>query len=316
MLRIEALLRRRKLLLALLALGLVALVLVAPFARTYARKWRTGTKEVSIGKATLSYRDSGSGSPAIVIISGMACHKDSYYPLHKSLEGVTRVLSYDRPGLGDSTPTNEPRTLEYIDADLVAFLRARRVPAPYVLIGHSLGGHIIRYFENKHPADVAGLVFIDHPHEDWFRYIRRTWSADEAEKYFEFWTAANPAYAGVGKEELLAYDANGDAVRGMKIGADVPVLMFTGSNDGHYRSQSPGREEDRKAWGDMQASLLEGVHDAKHIVDWECGHMLHKDKPEMVTSEIKALIGRIRTKQSAGRRASLSDQISPKTAAP
>src|SRR5690606_39029951 len=133
-----------------------------PYARPLVRKWRTGTKEVSIGKATLSYRDSGSGGPAVVIISGMACHKDSYYALHKSLAKTTRVVSYDRPGLGDSTPTNEPRTLEYIDADLVAFLDARQVPPPYVLIGHSLGGHIIRYFADKHTAEVAGLVFIDH----------------------------------------------------------------------------------------------------------------------------------------------------------
>jgi pimeloyl-ACP methyl ester carboxylesterase len=289
--------RRKRLVLWLAALGFVALLAAVPVARPLVRKWRTGVREVSIGKARLSYRDSGTGSPAIVIISGMACHKDSYYPLHKSLADKTRVLSYDRPGLGDSTPTDEPRTLEYIDQDMTAFLKARNVPPPYVLIGHSLGGHIERYYAEKHPDDVAGLVFVDHPHEDWFRYIRSTWTPEESQKYFRFWMADNPGYEGTGTEELLAYEANCDLVRGMKIRPDMPVLMFTGSNDGHYRDSPPGRDADRKAWTDMQASLLEGVADAKHIVDWECGHMLHKDKPEMVESEIEAFIDRIRAKR-------------------
>jgi pimeloyl-ACP methyl ester carboxylesterase len=290
---------RKRLLLVLAAALLVALVALAPIVRPQLRKWRTGVKEVSIGKATLSYRDIGTGSPAIVIVSGMACHKDSYYPLQKSLADKTRVVAYDRPGLGDSTPTDEPRTLEYIDQDMTAFLKAQKVDPPYVLIGHSLGGHIERYYAEKHPNEVAGLVFIDHPHEDWFRYIRATWTPDEAREYFEFWTAENPGYEGTGKEELLAYEANCDLVRGMKIRPDMPVLMFTGSNDGHYRDNPPGRDVDRKAWGDMQASLLEGVTDAKHIVDWECGHMLHKDKPEMVEREIEAFIDRVRAKKRA-----------------
>jgi pimeloyl-ACP methyl ester carboxylesterase len=46
-------------------------------------------------------------------------------------------------------------------------LRVAGVPAPYVLVGQSLGGIYGRRFARRFPADVAGLVFLDPGHEDY-----------------------------------------------------------------------------------------------------------------------------------------------------
>jgi pimeloyl-ACP methyl ester carboxylesterase len=46
-------------------------------------------------------------------------------------------------------------------ADLHALLRTARVPGPYVLVGHSVGGMIVRLFAQSYPAQTAGLVLVD-----------------------------------------------------------------------------------------------------------------------------------------------------------
>lgn len=277
---------------------LVACALLLAFAkfvvRPEYRRWKTKLQDMELAGTTISFRDLGQGEPAVVIITGMSCVKDSYYDLQKSLAETTRVLAYDRPGLGDSTANSDARTLDIIDRDLQAFLRARGVPAPYVMVGHSLGGHIIRYYAQHHPGEVAGLVFLDHPHEDWFNYIRKTWSEEEQRKYFDWWQPTNPDFKGVGTEELMSYERNCDLVRGIEIPPDVSVLMFTGNNDGHFRKASPGKEDDRRMWAEMQGSLLQGVRDARHVVDWDVGHMMHRDKPEMIASEIAKFIEEVR----------------------
>lgn len=282
-----------------LAIGAAALFcgLIAAFAYPQLREWywswNTGLREVSLAGARVSYRDFGSGTPAVVILSGVAVPKDSYLDLQRRLSSITRVISYDRPGIGDSTTNTDARTLEVVDRDLKALLAALDVPPPYILVGHSYGGHIARYFAARHPGEVAGFVFIDQPHEDWFGYIRRTWPADEAEAYFRRWSSANEDNSGAGLEELQAYDANSQALLGLALPSDVPVLMFTTSNPAHFR-QSAGVEEDRKSWVDMQTSLLAGVKDHRQLIDTSLNHWPHQQRPEWVAQEIGAFIQKVR----------------------
>lgn len=285
-----------------LVLGVVAGIAVAlayPLWYPHFWKWRSNLRETPLAGAVVSYRDFGTGSPTLVIISGMSVPKDSYYRLQKELSAKTRVISYDRPGIGDSTPNAQPRTLDYIDKDLKALLANLNVPPPYILVGHSLGGHIIRYYAARHPDEVAGLVFLDAPHEDWFDTVRRTWSQEEADAYFQWWTASNPDYAGVRLEEMLTYARNCDMIRGVGIPPDTPVLMFTGSNYGHFRKSPEGLEEDRRNWAALQASLLDDVKDKKLLVDMQLSHWLFQEKTEWVVSEIDQFVDRVRARQPA-----------------
>lgn len=254
---------------------------------------------VAINDYHLDVRDYGKGSPTVIIEPGLNCSKHLYYGLQYRTSRKTRVIAYDHAGIGESTPNNNPRTLPYYIEELRALMDAKDLEPPYILIGHSLGGHIIRYFTYLYPEKVAGLIFIDHPHEDWFRHIRATWDVEEATQYFKFWspdtTGMDPVP--IGHIEKFEYEANCDSIRGKKIPTNIPVLMFTGKNARHFRKHEKGLKEDMKAWADLQHSLLEGLSESKHIVDWETGHSLHLDKPQMVQKEINAFIERCSSKQ-------------------
>jgi pimeloyl-ACP methyl ester carboxylesterase len=242
----------------------------------------------------LSVRDYGTGSPTVIIEAGLACDKDLYTQLQFDLAQETRVIAYDHPGIGESTARDQPRTLPHYAAELRALIAQKHLEPPFILVGHSLGGHIIRYYTQLYPKDVAGLVFIDHPHEDWFRYIRATWSETEQDRYFKWWRPEGSTYKGTALKELLAYEENCDLVRGIYPPADVPVLMFTGSADMHYEPSA--MERDRRMWTALQASIIAGSKDKKHVVDWETGHVPHRQKPELFAREIRAFIRKVRDK--------------------
>src|ERR671925_475647 len=99
------------------------------------------------------------------------------------VSGFTRVCAYDRPGtIGDSDdpaersrsdPVPQPRAAEDTVADLHALLQAARVPGPYVLAAHSLGGLYARLFTAAYPDEVVGLVLVDAAHEQYNAELRR-----------------------------------------------------------------------------------------------------------------------------------------------
>ncbi|WP_257291745.1 hypothetical protein, partial [Endozoicomonas sp. ONNA1] len=149
------------------------------------------------------------------------------------------------------------------------------------------------YYTYQYPDEVAGLIFLDHPHEDWFSYVRENWSAEEKEQYFKRWNPEITSPNEVGKIEATQYDNNNDLIRGKKIPADMPVLMFTGRNLYHFRKHEAGIVEDTQWWIDAQSSLLDGANNARHVVDLELEHFPHNTKPKKVQKEVNLFIDAI-----------------------
>lgn len=50
-------------------------------------------------------------------------------------------------------------------ADLRALLRIENIPSPYVLVGHSFGGLLMRLFAHQHPLEVQALFLVDSMHD-------------------------------------------------------------------------------------------------------------------------------------------------------
>jgi pimeloyl-ACP methyl ester carboxylesterase len=72
-----------------------------------------------------------------------------------------RNCAYDRAGMGYSDPSPKPRDGVAIAEDLETLLAAARVPPPYVLVGHSMGGLRLREFAGRNPDKVVGVVLVD-----------------------------------------------------------------------------------------------------------------------------------------------------------
>jgi len=111
----------------------------------------------------------GTGSPTVVIVSGAGASSFVWWDHQDKLAELTTVVTYDRTGLGWSDPGPLPRTLEERAAELHALLVQADIPPPYVLVGFSFGGLLIRLFTRDHRNKVAGMVFVDSGHEAVYR---------------------------------------------------------------------------------------------------------------------------------------------------
>lgn len=103
----------------------------------------------------------GSGSPTVMLESGLAESAYSWWKVQGRIAKLTRVCAYDRAGLGRSPPGPFPRDTRAQVADFEALLAAAKLKPPYVYVGHSMGGYTARVFVSRHLRDVAGVVLVD-----------------------------------------------------------------------------------------------------------------------------------------------------------
>lgn len=103
----------------------------------------------------------GQGSPAVVFEAGIAASSISWTVVQRRVAEWTTTVAYDRPGLGWSLPADGQLNAEGLVDRLRAALRAAGVNGPFLLVGHSFGGLLVRIFAARYPGEVCGLVLVD-----------------------------------------------------------------------------------------------------------------------------------------------------------
>jgi len=123
-------------------------------------------KLVDVGGHRLHINCTGKGTPTVVMESGAGDFSFDWSLVQPRIARFTRVCTYDRAGYAWSDAGPMPRTMQQIVAELHTGLRKVGVKSPYLLVGQSLGGLIVRVYANQYPTEVDGMVLIDSSHED------------------------------------------------------------------------------------------------------------------------------------------------------
>jgi pimeloyl-ACP methyl ester carboxylesterase len=121
---------------------------------------------VDIGGQRLHLNCTGRGSPTVVFENGAGDFSVVWSFVQPPVSGLTRACSYDRAGYAWSDPGNRPRTYDQIALELHTALERAGERGPFVLVGQSYGGLLVRGYARRYPGDVAGMILIDAVHED------------------------------------------------------------------------------------------------------------------------------------------------------
>jgi len=116
---------------------------------------------IDVGGHNLHLHELGSGSPTVVLESGISASSLSWRTVQTEVAKFTHVCSYDRAGLGWSDLCDRACTPASLAKQLHALLHNAKIPPPYVLVGHSFGGLIVQAFAHQYADETAGLVLVD-----------------------------------------------------------------------------------------------------------------------------------------------------------
>lgn len=116
---------------------------------------------VDVGGYRLHIHCAGTGTPTVVIDAGLGDWSTTWGFVQQEVAKTTRICTYDRAGLGWSEAGPLPRNAGQHAKELHTLLQNAQIPAPYVMVGHSLGGLDIRIFVHDYPSEVAGVVLVD-----------------------------------------------------------------------------------------------------------------------------------------------------------
>jgi pimeloyl-ACP methyl ester carboxylesterase len=279
---------------------------------------------VDIGGGRRMYLECrGEGGPTVVLEAGYRNNAelwdtvalpagtagDAVWP---GVAAFTRVCAYDRPGtIGDlvsrSDPVPQPRTAADAVSDLHALMTAAKVPGPYVLVGHSVGGLIVRLYASTYPDEVAGLVLVDALPEGLWEGLQAALTPAQWDLYHQLATQVPADLEDYTELEWLNFEESFAQVRDAAVTAPLrPMPLVVLSAGRPLQSEIPPDalppdypfDTFDRVRADHQRALATLVPGARFVVATESGHYIHAQQPDLVIEAVHQVVAAVRAPDS------------------
>lgn len=278
---------------------------------------------VDVGGRRLHLNCTGQGDPTVVIIP--ATFSFDWNLVQPEASKFARTCTYDRAGFAWSDPGPKATCRQRVE-ELHSLLRAAGVKSPYVLVGHSISAAIARLYADQFPADVVGMVLVDHmgflrkvtpealqgpvppllpelpampaikpaslqpvqPEEAYTKLPPKTYALYLAALANQNFSRPEPTAPTMSREDMNACFAqvNATAEASQQPLGDRPVVVLT---RGDF-----GQPEAAAQWKRMQATLLSLSRNSVQVVAEKSGHLIHLHQPELGIDAIRAVVEAVR----------------------
>lgn len=240
---------------------------------------------VPVADAEMALFVSGSGTPTIILEAGTGGDHRTWAAVQPTLSTLTRVVSYDRLGLGSSTASKRFRSASNYVEELREGLRKAGIAPPYVLVGHSLGGALVRLFAGRYPDEVAGLVLVDPAMEGFFR--RAAVEAPQAyvDQLEEDAASAEASGKEALKREFLAFEISMQQLRLTPPPPGQKVVILSAARIKIRNRLRAIRLDENARW----AKRVGACH-----IYVESGHSIQREQPAAVIEAVKQVLAKSR----------------------
>lgn len=232
---------------------------------------------------------SGTGPVTVVLAAGAGQTNQTWDPIVQMLRHEARVLTFDRPGLGQSSPGPLPRTPTQIAQELRALLVAMEVHGPLVLVGHSMGGiHVLRY-ASRYPEQVQAILILDTPPPGFEEArLQLLTPAERKERRRVRVNGRNAAPAVVRHEREGSEAPEEWSFVDLPRALPLTVVVADSQDFGHLGSP----EAHRHLWISASRRWLALSDQSTLVIANGSGHMIHRDQADRVVGLIRLLLVR------------------------
>ena len=286
---------------------------------------------VDVGGHKLHYYKKGKDSPTVVFESAFdpAGHLQ-WFNLQQEISKFATTISYDRAGLLWSERGTNLKTGKAMAEELHTLLENAGASKPYILVGHSLGGLILRSFVSKYQQDVGGVILVDSkcPNEEDYisdemytmvnqglpsgflkfansvglarLMFKGTFPDKEEYNYLNTLMPAllfKSAYAVLEEQDQMPFlykEANKITSFG-----DIPLYVLSATDSDRFDNMITDKKIKNElvyALAKMQNGLLKLSTDSEQILVPNSSHYINEDQPKVIVEAIKNMISK--TKQS------------------
>ena len=164
-----------------------------------------------------------------------------------------------------------------------ALFQAAGLKRPYVLVGASAGGILIRRYQQEHSSEVAGLVFVDSSHEEMLWRFAAVLSSSDPNRN-------NPVFL---RENGFLPDH-----QKLTWHADIPLIVLE-------RTERPPRSDfatqqeydaEKTTWHSFQVDLAGRSKYGQPRSVSDSGHFMHQQRPDAIADAIRDVVQQVRSR--------------------
>lgn len=222
--------------------------------------------------------ENNTSKDTVVFENGLGGKMEYWAKVIPEVSKKATVFAYNRPGYGKSDEVATDRDAEHIVEELRAMLAQKGLKAPYILVGHSLGGLYMQYFARRYPNEVKALVLVDSTHP---RQFDGDGSPDNWPAWFRF-VFFNIALTDTGEKEFALIGKSGKDTLALPT-FDKTVIVLSASK--------PMQDSSKPAdYANKLRKELAALYPHSKQIWVDSGHVIPLEKPEAVISAIKEAI--------------------------
>ncbi|MED1567051.1 alpha/beta hydrolase [Bacillus paramycoides] len=269
----------------------------------------------------------GNSKQTVVIQTGMGCSFYDWLPIIEKLSQKFTVISYHRPGYGESELGNNPRTTMQVAKELHMLLHELAIHEPIILIGHSYGGLCAQHFAMLHEDQIKALILVDSSSMNLHRldelhlpisdqtdsddiclqkyhtYSKMDVDAlytelkptliNQSEHHIEF--SISPSLYKATASELAEWKNCARSIKELYKTLEIPLTVI--GRDPHYsitqmiEGDMPKEEATQleEMWQELIREQLNLSINSKYILAKHAGHGIENDRPDIIIEAIYPL---------------------------
>jgi pimeloyl-ACP methyl ester carboxylesterase len=247
--------------------------------------------KVDVGGYSLFLNCKGTGSPTVILDSGLDSDSNSWLTVMPRIQNFTRVCAYDRAGLGrsDAAPTTPRTSLDMVN-DLHNLLNSANLDGVYVLVGASIAGFNVRLYASEYPQEVVGVVLVDSSHPDQLVRFLEALPPEAPNESAEVQEVRRSFSEPIQSQEGMDIEASAAQVRATGSLGDIPLTVLTAGR----QSVTDLEKMLDEVWLEMQEELAGLSSNSTHIVVPNANHCIQCDAPDVVAEAILNVVNATR----------------------